>query len=164
MTPAARKVGVALGMVLRRRIGRSFGLGSAIHGNCRPRASQLAHQKMRGLLALLCLCLSPNALGCRVVQWSAEEWAKNADRVYQGVVTSISMPVLDNKIVATDRLVLYRATADRLIRVKVYETLKGRKEEVLEVRLAWCGGGNAELGAMVVLYGLGEKWHARLLP
>lgn len=118
--------------------------------------------QMRNLFIVLCLCLSQSAWGCREVNWSIEEWTENADTIYRGFVTSISIPSLEKEIIEQEKIIFYSSRVDKIIRIKVYETLKGKKEEILEVPLEWCGGGNVELGKMVVLYGLGEKWHAKL--
>ncbi len=89
-----------------------------------------------------------NSIACQdYLYMTPAEIAEKSNEVYIGRLTSIAIPELENHL---DSL----WGAPRVIRVKIYETLKGDRTNIVEVELG-CNSGQANLGSMVVLYSPG---------
>ncbi|GAA5445474.1 hypothetical protein Misp06_03677 [Microbulbifer sp. NBRC 101763] len=116
---------------------------------------------MKILLTLILAFFAQDALTCQELNWTPEQWAENAKEVHIGRVSSISIPELEHRVLSKEQEDYLVRGAERVIRIKVYETLKGSQENLVQVKLGWCRGGKADLGEMVVLYSLGKKWHAK---
>ncbi|WKD50243.1 hypothetical protein [Microbulbifer spongiae] len=116
---------------------------------------------MKILVTLLLILIAQSVLACQELNWTPEQWAENSKEVYIGRVSSISIPELDNRVLSKEQESYLVRGAERIIRIKVYETLKGSQENLVQVKLGWCRGGEAGLGKMVVLYGLGKEWHVK---
>lgn len=117
-------------------------------------------------LIVLFLAFPQAALACQEPIWSPEEYAHNSKSVYIGLVQSMSIPESNEYIniekIERDKYVnLFRALGDVNVVLKVLESLKGETKKRLIFLLNWCGGGQYELGDLVVAYNLGESWHVK---
>ncbi|WP_444926987.1 hypothetical protein ACJJI4_02895 [Microbulbifer sp. TRSA002] len=116
---------------------------------------------MKLLVTLILVFIAQDTLACPGLNWTPGQWAENAKEVYIGRVSSISIPELEHRVLSKEQEGYLVRGAERVIRIKVYETLKGSQENLVQVKLGWCRGGKADLGEMVVLYSLGKEWHAK---
>ncbi|WP_444931494.1 hypothetical protein ACJJIF_06875 [Microbulbifer sp. SSSA002] len=116
---------------------------------------------MKVLVTLILVFIAQAALACQELNWTPEQWAENAKEVYIGRVSSISIPELEHRVLSKEQEGFLVRGAERVIRMKVYETLKGSQENLVQIKLGWCRGGKANLGEMVVLYSLGKEWHVK---
>ena len=113
------------------------------------------------LFLVLMITQSSNVVACVRTKSTPGQWALSAEKVYIGRVSSISFPELEESKMKEVHNELQLTMANRVVRIKVYETLKGKEEDVIEVNLGFCQGGLAKLREMVVVYGKGNRWHAK---
>lgn len=102
-----------------------------------------------------------NSGACQELIWTTVERAEKSEEVYIGRVTSISIPELETRLLPKAQEGYLIRGADKIIRVKIYKKLKGDRTNIVEVKLGWCRGGQADLGSMVVLFRLGEEWQVK---
>jgi len=112
------------------------------------------------LLMLLIAC-TQTALACQELIWSPEEYAQNSNRVYIGLVESISLLKTDKLIDIRTYKYSKRIAGDIDVTLKVLKSLKGDVMGELKIPLNWCRGGQYELGDLVVAYKFGEYWHVK---
>ena len=115
------------------------------------------------LLTLTCISvfalLPANSYACQDYIWKTSEKIEKSEEVYIGRVTSVSIPDLEKVVLKKEQENFSIRTIERIMRIKIYESLKGESIGVIEVKLRWCRGGHAELGNLVVLYHLSKEWH-----
>lgn len=111
--------------------------------------------------ALILILISHSAFACQELIWTPEQYTTNSKSVYIGLVQSISLPE-SNEIIKIEKYInLTRVSGHVNVTLKVLESLKGADQDTLNVSLNWCGGGQYELGDLVVAYNLGEHWHVK---
>jgi len=103
------------------------------------------------LLAVFIVMTYP-AMACNPRPWTNERQYKESDAIYIGIVSSLSMPAIEQ---GND--IKY---ADVIYRVVISETLKGKPIKILEFPANWCRGGSARLGyEAIVVKGGYDDWY-----
>lgn len=118
--------------------------------------------KKSSLICLLYALTALDTFACREPNMSYDELAMSADAVYVGGIMSIAIPDMQKDDMNVDLHypnVVNRQ--DRVIKMKVHQTLSGGEQEMLNVTLTWCDGKNAKLGEMGILYQLENGWYLR---
>ena len=126
-----------------------------------PLIAALGLSMRRVGVLLLLLLFSYDSLACREFQLPESSWFEKSNSVYVVRVVGISAPTLIYAPYSTDvfREALVTDRFDKIVSLVVYETLKGSDNQLMEVTINWCGGGEVKLGFVGVLYGLEQKWH-----
>jgi len=99
------------------------------------------------------------AFACREVDWTTEQWAQKASAIYIGKIYAIS--VTEDYLKAEDSVDTIHLGVDRVIQLKVFETLKGEKVDNLEALIDWCRGGQLEFLQPILLFKVGNEFHIK---
>ena len=118
---------------------------------------------MKVIFIFVAFLSSIPTLACREWQGTTETRTNYSSDIYLGAVFSSYREIshLKNSEMSSNYLGYVSANTDHTIEVRVYETLKGKEQELIKAKLKWCDGGTANLGQMVLLYKWGENWHAK---
>lgn len=114
---------------------------------------------MKTIALLFFLFHSQLAFACREVDWTTEQWAQKASAIYIGKIYAIS--VTEDYLKAVDSVDTIHLGVDRVIQLKVFETLKGEKVDNLEVLIDWCRGGQFEFLQPIILFKVGHEFHLK---
>ena len=115
---------------------------------------------LKATICSLIFCFE-SANSCAERSWTLEEWAQNSSEVYIGRIVSISIPELEREEFLETEDYLWKRNANRILRFKIYESLKGFEVDLIQISLDWCAGGSPELGVLTILYNTGNKWHVK---
>lgn len=108
------------------------------------------------------LFLSNNVFACQESAMSYDEVTDAAEAVYVGGVMGISIPDLTEKSMDADlNYPNETQRSDRVVSVKVFQTLTGEQQDTLDVKLNWCNGQQAKLGETAIIYKLENGWYLK---
>lgn len=108
------------------------------------------------------LFLSNNVLACQQTAMSNHEVTNAAEAVYVGGVMGIAIPELTKENMNPDLNYPNNIQrSDRVVTMKVFQTLSGENQETLDVTLNWCNGQQAKLGEMAIVYKLKDGWYLK---
>lgn len=110
---------------------------------------------------LIMLLQIQNSQACQELIWSPSEYANKSSLVYVGLVKTMSLDEPTTQIDLKTYVNSKRIEGSINVTLKVLKSLKGESVDNLEIPLHWCGGGQYELGDLVVAYKLRENWHVK---
>ena len=114
---------------------------------------------------LLIIIAFQSAKACEPpIQIDGSHRAKLHEQVYIGRVSGIAIPELEKTILPKNSQSYMFRGADKNVRIKVYEVLKGKNkgksQDILIAKLGWCGSYNINLGDVIAIFGNGKHWEA----
>ena len=90
---------------------------------------------MKSTVVLLLIFFSINVEACREFNegWNQKQWISRSDSIYHGKIVSVSLSEEEINNGETDPLFNLVARSDKHIRLKVFETLKGNTQKVINI-------------------------------
>ena len=118
---------------------------------------------MKNILLILFFLASSHVEACTdfMANWDDVQWIKGSESIYHGIIVSISLSDEEINDGETDPLFNLFNRSDKHITFKVFETLKGDSQKVINVILDGCFGGIAYFGQEVILFKVKNTWHIK---
>jgi hypothetical protein len=117
---------------------------------------------MKAIFMFVILFSSIQAKACSDFMWDWKErdWIEGSQKIYYGIVVSMSLDKESINDGETDPLFnVIALRGEQHITFKVFETFKGSPKKLVKVVLPECTGGVTEFGNTGLLFKVGKVWH-----
>lgn len=102
------------------------------------------------------------ASACQQSGMTYDEMTTTAEAVYVGGVMGVSIPDLSQDTMKVDlHYPNEMQRKDRIISMKVFQTLHGAQQDELDVTLNFCNAQDAKLGEVAILYKFKDGWYLK---
>lgn len=115
-------------------------------------------------IILISMLISKSIFACSDFHWDwkVDDCISGSKSIYHGMVVSLSLDkksIYDGETDPLSNAISLRG--DKVIKFKVFETLKGKKETVVKAILLECVGGWPEFGDTGLLFRVEKIWHMK---